>query len=452
MSTCLESLKSFLTKGDERSLKAKKNILALIFIKGINILTGFMVVPLTIHYVSASTYGIWLAISSIVLWISYFDLGLPNGFRNKFAEAIAHDNDILARKYVSTTYALLALIFSFILLLLIGINQFINWSSLLHVSASLQQELHFVFLVICIFFSIRAVASVFIFMLMADQRPAFAAIVQTTGQIAALSTIYVLTITTQASLLCLAFAIAGMPCLAMLAISCISYIVNPYKRFAPNLHFVDFKLAKDILGIGIQFFIITIINLFLLQVINVVISRELGTMAVTQYNISFKYFSVIYMAMELVVTPFWSGFTDAYTKGDYIWMEHMLKKLESAIIACIPVIVLMYWTADTAIWLWVGDDVVVPHSLSIAMSFFVFFQSAYCVYSNLVNGIGKVTLQLTAFIITGIIAVPLIVFTTRTFGLWACVLIPVLAYAGIALLCRIQIRKIIHQHVKRIRE
>ena len=169
MSTYFESLKSFLTKGDERSLKAKKNILALIFIKGINILTGFMVVPLTIHYVSASTYGIWLAISSIVLWISYFDIGLPNGFRNKFAEAIACDDNILARKYVSTTYALLALVFSFILLLLIGINQLINWSSLLHVSASLQQELHFVFLVICMFFSIRAVASVFIFMLMADQ-------------------------------------------------------------------------------------------------------------------------------------------------------------------------------------------------------------------------------------------------------------------------------------------
>ena len=156
--------------------------------------------------------------------------------------------------------------------------------------------------------------------------------------------------------------------------------------------------------------------------------------------------------MELAVTPFWSGFTDAYTKGDYIWMEHILKKLELLIITCIPAIVLMYLAADTVILLWVGDDVIVPHSLSIAMSLFVFFQSAYCVYSNLVNGIGKVTLQLFAFVITGILAIPLIVFTTRTLGLWACVLIPILAYAGIAILCRIQIRRIIHQNIRRIRE
>ena len=99
MNIRLDSITSFFTKGDIRTLRAKKNILALIVIKGINILTGFLVVPLTIHYVSASTYGIWLAISSIVIWISYFDLGLPNGFRNKFAESVAQGDYLLANTY-----------------------------------------------------------------------------------------------------------------------------------------------------------------------------------------------------------------------------------------------------------------------------------------------------------------------------------------------------------------
>ena len=450
MNKRLDSITSFFTKGDIRTLKAKKNILALIIIKGINILTGFLVVPLTIHYVSASTYGIWLAISSIVIWISYFDLGLPNGFRNKFAESIAQGDYLLARKYVSTTYVLLALIFAGILTILIISNIFINWSSLLHVDSSLQRELHYVFLVICIFFSIRVVASVFIFMLMADQRPALSAATQAIGQVLALATIYILTITTQSNLLYLAFAIAGIPCVAILTISYLAYHIRPYKRYAPSFRMIDFHLTKDILGIGIQFFIVTIINLLILQVINVVVSRELGPMAVTQYNIAFKYYSVVYMAMELIVAPFWSGFTEAYTKKDFRWMDIILKKLELILVLSIPITLLMFLGTDFVIYLWIGDDVIVPHSLAFAMSIFVFFQSAYCMYSNLVNGTGKVGLQLVAFILMGLISIPVIVYTTRNYGLWGCMLLPVATYAIIALLCRIQIKKIIHQNIKGI--
>jgi len=450
MNIRLDSITSFFTKGDKRTLRAKKNILALIVIKGINILTGFLVVPLTIHYVSASTYGIWLAISSIVIWISYFDLGLPNGFRNKFAESVAQGDYLLAKKYVSTTYVLLALIFVGILTILIISNLFINWSSLLHVDSSLKRELHYVFLVICIFFSIRVVASVFTFMLMADQRPALSAATQTIGQVLALATIYILTITTQSNLLYLAFAIAGIPCFAILAISFLAYRIKPYKRYAPSFRMVDFYLTKNILGIGIQFFIVTIINLLILQVINVVVSRELGPMAVTQYNISFKYFSVVYMTMELIVAPFWSGFTEAYTKKDFRWMDIILKKLELILVLSIPITLLMFLGTDFVIYLWIGDDVIVPHSLAFAMSIFVFFQSAYCMYSNLVNGTGKVGLQLVAFILMGLISIPVIVYTTRNYGLWGCMLLPVATYAIIALLCRIQIKKIIHQNIKGI--
>lgn len=450
MNKRLDSITTFFTKGDIRTLKAKKNILALIVIKGINILTGFLVVPLTIHYVSASTYGIWMAISSIVIWISYFDLGLPNGFRNKFAESVAQGDYLLARKYVSTTYVLLALIFTGILTILVISNLFINWSTLLHVDTSLQQELHYVFLVICIFFSIRVVASVFIFMLMADQRPALSAATQTIGQVLALATIYILTITTQSNLLYLAFAIAGIPCFAILAISYLAYRIKPYRQYAPSFRMVDFHLTKNILGIGIQFFIVTIINLLILQVINVVVSRELGPMAVTQYNIAFKYFSVVYMTMELIVAPFWSGFTEAYTKEDFRWMDNILKKLEFILVLSIPATIFMFLCTDFVIYLWIGNDVIVPHSLAFAMSIFVFFQSAYCMYSNLVNGIGKVRLQLIAFILTGIISIPVIVYTTRSHGLWGCMLLPVVAYAIIAILCRLQIKKIIHQNTKGI--
>ena len=79
----------FLLKGHERSVKAKKNILGSILIKGFSILISLIVVPLTINYINPSRYGIWLTLSSIVGWFSFFDIGLTQGLRNKFAEAKA---------------------------------------------------------------------------------------------------------------------------------------------------------------------------------------------------------------------------------------------------------------------------------------------------------------------------------------------------------------------------
>ncbi|MDE5975352.1 MAG: hypothetical protein K2G69_02250, partial [Muribaculaceae bacterium] len=56
-------------------------------VKGISILTSFLLVPLTLGYLRPVEYGIWMTLSSILVWINYFDIGLGNGLRNKLAEA-----------------------------------------------------------------------------------------------------------------------------------------------------------------------------------------------------------------------------------------------------------------------------------------------------------------------------------------------------------------------------
>jgi len=74
------SVKNFFSKGHERTVLAKKNIIASLLVKGGSILVGLALVPLTIHYVNATQYGIWLTLSSLIGWFSFFDVGLGNGF------------------------------------------------------------------------------------------------------------------------------------------------------------------------------------------------------------------------------------------------------------------------------------------------------------------------------------------------------------------------------------
>lgn len=437
-------IKNKIKSGEERTANAKKNIVAMFLLKGVNILTGFLIVPITIHYVNPTTYGIWLTLSSVIVWIYYFDLGLPNGFRNKFTEAKAIGDVGLARKYLSTTYCLLAILLGVVFAIIFLVNEFVNWSSLLHLDNSYQSELHDICIVLSMFVCLRIVVSTFTIMLMADQKPALSAAVQTVGQVLALLVIYILTKTTSGSLLYLALALSGIPAVTIFVLSIIGYVTSTYKPYAPSLKYIDFSLAKSVTGKGVQFFIISISIILILQVTNVIISRELGALYVTQYNVAFKYFSVVYMGMEMIAAPFWSGFTEAYIQNEFAWMRNVLGKLDKILIITVIGILVMVVGADVVIKVWIRDDAVqIPFSLTIIMGVFVFFQSAYCIYSNLVNGTGRARLQVWAFVFFAAISLPLITIGTRWLGLWGSMLLPTAAYAILAILCRIQIGKII---------
>ena len=225
---------SYFTKGNERSVIIKKNIAASLVLKCVSILISLQVVPLTIDYINPTKYGIWLTLSSIIAWLSYFDLGFAHGFRNRFAEAKAKGDIRLAKEYVSTTYAVLFLLFSVILLITLMVNKYLNWSSILNIDAVYNEELHIVFGLLACFFCINIVASVFTTMLTADQKPALASLIQTGGQVLAFVCIYILTKNTTGSLSALALAFSGIPCLLLLVVSILMFYGKRYKIVAPS--------------------------------------------------------------------------------------------------------------------------------------------------------------------------------------------------------------------------
>lgn len=95
-------------KGDDaRTTLARKNIAISLVIKGIAMLSSFIMVPLTLNYLDNEAYGIWLTISSILFWFTFFDVGLGTGMRNYLSAAVSNNDMELGKKYVSTTFILL---------------------------------------------------------------------------------------------------------------------------------------------------------------------------------------------------------------------------------------------------------------------------------------------------------------------------------------------------------
>src|SRR5690554_6421161 len=150
-------IKNNVNQGHSRSVKAKKNILASFLIRGASIAISLVLVPLTINYINPTSYGIWLTLSSMVGWFSFFDIGFGHGLRNKFAECVAKGEYKLAREYVSTTYAILTLIIGGVLVLFFGINPFLEWSSILNTPSEMTDELRTLALIVFTFFCLQFV-------------------------------------------------------------------------------------------------------------------------------------------------------------------------------------------------------------------------------------------------------------------------------------------------------
>ena len=166
------ALIQLISSKDSRTALAQKNIVLSFGLKGISIIISFLLVPLTINYLNVTDYGIWLTLSSILTWINFFDIGLANGLRNKLTEVLAHQDLKLARKYVSTTFALLTVIIGVFFALFIITNLFLHCDQILNTPIEERQKLNNLVIIVFAFFCLQFVFKTVGIILVSAQKPA----------------------------------------------------------------------------------------------------------------------------------------------------------------------------------------------------------------------------------------------------------------------------------------
>jgi O-antigen/teichoic acid export membrane protein len=443
MSNLLLLIKNFFTQGNERSINAKRNILIIAVLKGCGIAISLFLVPVTIHYVNPTRYGIWLTLSSIVGWFTFFDIGLGNGLRNKFAEAVASGKPELARTYVSTTYAILTIIIALVLLLFFCINPFLNWAKILNTPADMAGELRLLALIVFGFFCIQFVLQLITTIITANQQPAKASIFGFLGNLLSLAIIYVLTKTTSGNLIYLGAVFSATPVVVLIS-SSLWFYSHKYKQYAPSIKFVKFRFARDLMSLGIKFFVIQMAAVVLYQTSNIIIAHLFGPEQVTPYNIAYKYFSVITMAFSIIMIPLWSAYTEAWIKKDIAWIKNSVNKLMLIWILIAITVMIMLVSSNFIYRIWVGKEIKVPFSVSVVMAAYVIINGWCGIFSQFLNGVGKIKLQLYSGIFGALINIPLSIMLGKHFGIYGVLLSTVILGTVSAVWSPIQYKKLIN--------
>lgn len=428
---------------NSRNKMLRNNILFSGFLKIVGLLTSLVIVPITINYLNNEVYGIWMTITSILYWITTFDIGLGNGMRNYLAEALATNDTKLGKKYISTTMLLLSLIALSMAIVLLYPLITINFNSFFNTNAIASNELRMAVVIAVGFtlmnFVLKNIGMIFVAM----QKYAINDLLSISGNVIALILIYILTKVTTGNLVLVVLAYTMTSCVAFLLAAIPLFWKHP--ELKPSLRFFDKSLGKKIVGKGFGFFVIQISScLVIFGAANFFITQSCGPAAVTTYNIAYKFFNLLVIAYTIILAPMWNAYTDAYVKGDMQWIKATFNKALKFWVLSICGGLGMLLICNLFYKLWIGNMVNVPLSVSASTLIYVCFFNLNNCATYLINGLNKIFVQIIISLAVTTLYIITVLAFGRKLGVEGIVLSMAASYAVMSVVHLYQCRKLIN--------
>lgn len=396
---------------EQRTNLLIKNVIFSFFIKGWSAVIVLLMVPLTLDCLGSYQNGVWLTISSLLVWIDQMDIGLGNGLRNRLAMYQARGESDEARRIVSSTMAMLICIIIPLFLVLSAAIWTGDIYAFLNVKPNsipeLQTALQCAVTLVCITFVLKFIGNVY----MGMQLPAVSNLLMALGQTIALIGTWVLFMSDHATFYNIVVVNTAAPMLVYAASYPITFYVK-YPQLRPRYKSVNLHTAIQLGNLGLKFFWLQIAAIIQFMTANILISHFFTPEMVTPYQITYRYMSLLMVFFSIVCMPFWNATTDAYERQDTAWIERASKKmnmLTALIFLAAAVMTLVSpWVYD----LWIGNKCDVPFGMTCMMALYVCLLILSMRYSYFLNGIGALRLQMY-MTVSAVVFIPLAWITSK---------------------------------------
>jgi O-antigen/teichoic acid export membrane protein len=349
---------------DLRSQNYILQVKSSILFKVLSVASSFLLIPLMIHYLGQEKFGVWSTLFSVLTWMTFFDLGLGNGLRNKLAESVAKGHEGDSKSYISSAYSLVGIVSS-ALFFIFAISAFVApWQRIFNTTLITSDELSWTVLITSFFVALNFWLSLINAVLNSLQKTSFVVLGQFLFNAVSLVLIYMLVQITDSSLIWLAITYGFSMTIVNLVVNIWFYRVNV--NLTPRF-LIDFSHISPLLTLGVQFFVIQIAALLIFATDKILITQLLGPEFVTSYDVVFKVFSIITLCHGLIMGPLWSSYTDAYHRLDFLWIKKTLKNQLYIFSLIVFAVSILIFTAKPLIKFWISDEFFVSMPLVISM-------------------------------------------------------------------------------------
>ena len=319
---------------------------------------------------------------------------------------------------VSTAYFLFFVLALIIIIVFFILNYFISWSSLLNSPKQYENEINsttqIVFVNLTILFVVKLVNSI----LYADLKNWVGDLLTLISSIITLLGIIFLINFTIPSLVCYAL-IYTFSNISVNIIGSIILFRTIYKDYSPSFNHINLKLRKQLISVGVKFFLLSIGSLVLFQTSGIILSNLVGPESVVDYNITMKYYSLSSMLFMLLWGPLWTAFGDAYFKHDYDWIRTTFSRLKKFWIGITIMMCVMLMFQKIVFDIWVHGKIEVNYTLSILFIIFYSLQMWQTIFETFINSTSKLKLSIVLASILIPLYIPAAIFFVKYLGLGA---------------------------------
>lgn len=430
--------------GSERSRSVSMNAGASLVIKVVAMLIQFVQVPVVLSYLDDASYGVYLTISSIVLWTHNFDFGLGQGLRYKLTQAISLRQTEIAKKLVSTSYVSLSVIMGSLLVILCALCPLIDWQSLFNYTECDNIELTWCVTIVLASFLIRFVLEMITYILQANQRTAVSTIFHPIANIISVIGVLVLKLFSYSTLI-LACAMLAIPYTIVILSANLILFAKKYRSIAPRIKDYDKKYLKDIYSLGLKFFVSSLAGLVIFNTSSILISHYLSPADTTVYNTAFMYMGAITTFIGVLSTPMMAGITDAFVKNDLGWLRSSFRKFSQiTIFGCLCIFILMA-ISPVVYKVWLGDKLFIPFYVTFSLAIYFIGNLWSSQLNCYVTGAGKAYLSMVISWVKIICFIPITILLMKWLGLIGLILSTILVNTlPTIFICAIQSKMIIN--------
>lgn len=385
--------------------------------KAISILTMLITVPLTLGYLGAERYGLWMTITSVVLMLGFADLGLGSGLMNAISEAHGQDDRQAAQNYVSSAFFLLSLMAFFLLAVFTLAYPFIPWAGVFNVKSSqAAREAGPAMAILVGCFALNMPLGVAQRVQMGYQEGYVNSLWQCLGSIIGLIGI-LLVVFFKAGLTWLVLAVGGSQVIAA-GLNGLALFRSKRPWLFPRFRIFTAAAARRILHLGLLFFVLQLAGVFMIQADNLIIAQMLGLTVVSQYAVVWQLFLLAPSLLAMVLMPLWPAYGEAIARGDISWVKKTWRRSISLGLAInVPAVILLVVFGKQIAHLWVGPQINPSTALLVGLGLYIFLASFGGPCAMLLNGANVIKFQVVCALVVAAAKVGISIGLVKLIGL-----------------------------------
>ncbi len=397
----------------DRALVA--SVAAALVSRAVGVIATLINIGLAARSLSPSELGVVTVLSALLAYFNFGDFGMGSVVMTRLPPAHARGDLAEVRTIISSALSAMLIVGTVAVAIGIGSAWFLPWQDLLGADAVAESEIRRTVIVFVVTGAIGIVGSVGSRVLAAMQR---GALIRVSESIAAVTSVLGVIVCARVdapiwTYLLALFAPYTVSWLAQLAYIMVRY---PYMKTSPKD--LDFGVGLRFLVDGVAFAILSAGWVLAYTLDSFVVASVLGASSAAVFSIAVRLFGLVGTTLSLAGQQMWPAMGESIARGDMAWVRKRFRHsiITSAVVSSITCAVLVAIGPSFA-RVWVGDDLVPPQSVFIALGVWTIYQTVIVQYSLMLLAADKIRLLAALGVVVAVVNLTVSIILTRQIGM-----------------------------------